>query len=183
MKWNRTHTAVLFLIIGLSFLLSIGMYYLFLKDSLDNFEEVSNEREKQKNMIANQTQFDIEEDITMFHKLPVDQNHKDILTRIEAEREALNIQINQLTKTDATVDEELPEGIEVSTFTLSISGESEQELLDFMESIEANERIFSINEAVVTRIGEQAWQASLLLNSYHYPNSQKLKVYMENSPS
>ena len=182
MKWNRTHTAVLILIIGLSFLLSIGMYYLFLKDSLEHYEEVSLEREKQKNMIANQAQFDIENDATLFQQLPVDPNHKGILTIIEIEAEKTNIQMGELTKSDATVPVEPPEGMEVSAFSLSFLGESEQAMISFMESIESNTRIFSISEAMISKIDDQSWQGSFLLHSYYYPNSKKLKTYMENSP-
>lgn len=182
MKWNRTHTAVLILMIGLSFLLAIGMYYLFLNESLDHYDEVSLEREKQKNVIANQAQFDIEDDVTLFQQLPVEPNHKEILTILETEAVKTNIQISEIAKSDATVPVEPPEGIEVSTFSLSFLGETEHAIISFMKSMELNQRIFSISEAAITKIDDQRWQGSFLLHSYYYPNSKKLKTYLENSP-
>ena len=183
MKWNRSHTAVLILIIGLSFLLSIATYHLFLKESLANYEEVSLEREKQKNIINNQSQFDIKSDISMFQHLPVEQNHKEIFTILESEAEKNNIQLHQLVQTEGTLSKEPPEGVEVSSFTVTLFGESEEEIINFIETMEVNERIFAIREIVITQTGEQAWEASLLLHSFYYPNSKKLKTYIENSPS
>src|SRR5690606_15363272 len=117
-------------------------------------------------------QFDIEDDVTLFQQLPEDQNHKEILTILETEAEKSNIQLNEITKSDATVPVEPPEGIEVSTFSLSFRGESEQVMISFMRSIEVNQRIFSISEAAITKIEQQHWQGSFLLHSYYYPNSK-----------
>src|SRR5699024_5258183 len=175
---------MLILITGLNVLVFLGIYYLFISQSVENYQAVKEEAQEQSDFIERESDFSLPNSNTIeetLQQLPVLPYQDEVLSILEQEADLLEIQLSTINNTNNEEKKEnIPEDVKVFHYLVSGMSTSRENLIDFIKQIEMHQRILSIEQVEFSRMSDDLWDFQLELTGYYTPNGEKLKTYIEN---